>query len=334
MRDTIFVGSRVLLAFFLWTSHALATECRAISNILLDFNRRGATLFLDIPPTSTPRNIEYWVGFQTAANSGFQWEPCGAASICHGVFFSAVYSVADVDQSRRYYPHVELAFPCSAGDKVAFCDMSKGNPFAARRFARLVINYTWNQPTCVAQQTWDVTNGTVNSPPQLYAPKGARILNRRAYLNGSNGYTLTDDVATNRRNLHNTAWVNFNAAYDPRDEGEGLTSECKYWGAHRIIDGVSWLDIAWCRVQIEYTRPIPAPLIASDDSLGPLTEHELASLEQESAAIGLSSMEARRLLGEIRRLRQLVLDAEPYVPDNDQTRTMDLPARLKVEVKR
>jgi hypothetical protein len=40
----------------------------------------------------------------------------------------------------------------------------------------------------------------------------------------------------------------------------------------------------------------------------------------------------RRLAAEARRLRQLVIDAEPYVPDNEQTRTMDLPARLKGEV--
>jgi hypothetical protein len=36
----------------------------------------------------------------------------------------------------------------------------------------------------------------------------------------------------------------------------------------------------------------------------------------------------------VEHLRQLVIDAEPYVPDNEQTRTMDLPARLKAEVDR
>jgi hypothetical protein len=36
----------------------------------------------------------------------------------------------------------------------------------------------------------------------------------------------------------------------------------------------------------------------------------------------------------VRRLRQLVIDAEPYVPDNEATRTLDLPARLKAEVER
>jgi hypothetical protein len=41
-----------------------------------------------------------------------------------------------------------------------------------------------------------------------------------------------------------------------------------------------------------------------------------------------------RLIADVRRLRQLVIDAEPYVPDNDQTRTMDLLARLKAEVDR
>ena len=42
----------------------------------------------------------------------------------------------------------------------------------------------------------------------------------------------------------------------------------------------------------------------------------------------------QRLVEQVRRLRQLVIDAEPYVPDNEQTRTMDLPARLKAEVDR
>jgi len=45
-------------------------------------------------------------------------------------------------------------------------------------------------------------------------------------------------------------------------------------------------------------------------------------------------MDALRLVSEVRRLRQLVIDAEPYVPDNEQTRTADLPARLKAEVGR
>jgi len=33
-------------------------------------------------------------------------------------------------------------------------------------------------------------------------------------------------------------------------------------------------------------------------------------------------------------LRRLVIDAEPHVLDNEQTRTMNLPARLKAEVDR
>jgi hypothetical protein len=41
-----------------------------------------------------------------------------------------------------------------------------------------------------------------------------------------------------------------------------------------------------------------------------------------------------RLTAEVRRLRKLVIDVEPYVPDTEQTRTMDLPALLKAEVER
>ena len=37
---------------------------------------------------------------------------------------------------------------------------------------------------------------------------------------------------------------------------------------------------------------------------------------------------------EVRRLRQLLIDAKPHVPDNEATRAMDLTARLKAEIER
>jgi len=52
------------------------------------------------------------------------------------------------------------------------------------------------------------------------------------------------------------------------------------------------------------------------------------------AAAGCSCMDALRLVSEVRRLRQLVVDAEPYVTDNEQTPTINLVARLKAELDR
>ena len=66
----------------------------------------------------------------------------------------------------------------------------------------------------------------------------------------------------------------------------------------------------------------------------PLTGPELAHLELQNDVTGLSTVDIRRLLADNRRLRQLVMDAEPHVPDNKQTRTIDLPPRLKGEVER
>ena len=66
----------------------------------------------------------------------------------------------------------------------------------------------------------------------------------------------------------------------------------------------------------------------------PLTAAELAHLELQNDVTGLSTIDVRRLLADNRRLRELVADAEPHVPDNEQTRTMNLPPRLKAEVKR
>jgi hypothetical protein len=70
------------------------------------------------------------------------------------------------------------------------------------------------------------------------------------------------------------------------------------------------------------------------DAPKPLTENELKELEAKNGVTGLSTVDVRRLLANNARLRQLVIEAEPHVPDNEQTRTIDLPARLKAEVNR
>jgi hypothetical protein len=66
----------------------------------------------------------------------------------------------------------------------------------------------------------------------------------------------------------------------------------------------------------------------------PLTGPELAHLELQNDVTGLSTVDIRRLLADNRRLRRLVIDAEPHVPDNEQTRTVDLSPRLKAQVRR
>jgi len=66
----------------------------------------------------------------------------------------------------------------------------------------------------------------------------------------------------------------------------------------------------------------------------PLTGAELAQLELQNDITGLSTVDVRRLLADNRRLRQLVMDAEPHVPDNGATEAIELPARLKAEVDR
>ena len=88
------------------------------------------------------------------------------------------------------------------------------------------------------------------------------------------------------------------------------------------------------------------------DAPRPLSEKELAEFERVAVAFREAlhaeemkdpgkaviessfAMISMRLVAEVRRLRQLVVDAEPYVPDNEATRARDLPARLKAEVGR
>jgi hypothetical protein len=65
----------------------------------------------------------------------------------------------------------------------------------------------------------------------------------------------------------------------------------------------------------------------------PLTEAVIASFERLARGEPTEDL-VRALVAEVRRLRQLIIDAEPHVPDNKQTRSMDLPARLKAEVDR
>jgi hypothetical protein len=65
----------------------------------------------------------------------------------------------------------------------------------------------------------------------------------------------------------------------------------------------------------------------------PLTEAVIASFERLARGEPTEDL-VKALVAEVRRLRQLIVDAEPHVPDNERTRSMDLPARLKAEVDR
>jgi hypothetical protein len=65
----------------------------------------------------------------------------------------------------------------------------------------------------------------------------------------------------------------------------------------------------------------------------PLTEAVIASFERLARGEPTEDL-VKALVAEVRRLRQLIIDVEPHVPDNKQTRSMDLPARLKAEVDR
>jgi hypothetical protein len=65
----------------------------------------------------------------------------------------------------------------------------------------------------------------------------------------------------------------------------------------------------------------------------PLTEAVIASFERLARGEPTEDL-VKALVGEVRRLRQLIIDAEPYVSNTEQTRAMDLPARLKAEVER
>ena len=80
----------------------------------------------------------------------------------------------------------------------------------------------------------------------------------------------------------------------------------------------------------------------SPDELQPLTEAELGDLLElahprlDAFAKGAprKAQLVRRLVAEVRRLRQLVADAGPHIPDNGATRAIGLPARLRAEADR
>jgi hypothetical protein len=75
-------------------------------------------------------------------------------------------------------------------------------------------------------------------------------------------------------------------------------------------------------------RPGPRSAIPSHFILG------AAAFDTHDAASGCAYMDALRLVSEVRRLRQLVIGAEPNVPDNEQTQTINLVARLKADADR
>jgi hypothetical protein len=65
----------------------------------------------------------------------------------------------------------------------------------------------------------------------------------------------------------------------------------------------------------------------------PLTEAVIASFERLSRGEPTEDL-VKALVAEVRRLRQLVIDCAPCMPDNEQTRPLNLPKRLKDELDR
>jgi hypothetical protein len=65
----------------------------------------------------------------------------------------------------------------------------------------------------------------------------------------------------------------------------------------------------------------------------PLTESVLSSFARLARGEPTEDL-VLTLIADVRRLHQLIVDVQPHVPDNAQTRTMNLPARLKAEVER
>jgi len=65
----------------------------------------------------------------------------------------------------------------------------------------------------------------------------------------------------------------------------------------------------------------------------PLTEAVLVSFERLARGEPTEDL-VKALVADVRRLRQLVIEAAPHVRDNEQTRTVHLSARLKAEMER
>jgi len=65
------------------------------------------------------------------------------------------------------------------------------------------------------------------------------------------------------------------------------------------------------------------------EGLKPISGKELDELSAKAGVTSLSTQDVRRLLADYRRLRQIVLDAYPYVPDNER-----LFERIKDEIDR
>jgi len=74
--------------------------------------------------------------------------------------------------------------------------------------------------------------------------------------------------------------------------------------------------------------------VGSDEKLKPIGGKELEELTAKAGVTGLSTTDVRRLLANYRRLRQLVLEAESHVADNEQTRMSDIAKRLRDEASR
>lgn len=167
----------------------------------------------------------------------------------------------------------------------------------------------------------------------------------RAECNGSFQLRIPKGAAEETLRLYSpSAWAALRKTQIPKPLTGAETAQLRL---QSDITGLSTVDVRRLladnerlRQLVETEHPVPRELGARAgrgptraDAQRPLTEKELADFERVAIESSFA-MISMRLVAEIRRLRQLVIDAEPYVLDTEQTRKVDLPARLKAEVDR
>jgi hypothetical protein len=147
--------------------------CQVIAQATIsDSGTPKPLLYIDVPPDALSQTAQVfgrWPGESA-------WHPCAPQSSCDvWMTVDKVQSIPGPESDEIHYAVLVYAF--YTGSVQGNAAFHKVTPVDAR----LVVNYTTNNPLCMADQSWDVTAHTGAAPSRILIPAGKSFSSTSAF---------------------------------------------------------------------------------------------------------------------------------------------------------
>ena len=197
-------------------------------------------LYVDIPSSSTNVTAQVWA--RKSQDNPTAFHVCAEMSGCDGwLSVDAIRPIAGPNASAIHYAVMVSRFVTNAG-KYVFSDT---RPVDARLYVYYIPND--NRASCAAEQTWDVTQGTVATPSEILIPPGEHIIVANTYI--TEHFSTLDAnwifCGDNVNGTHRCNTIGFDL--DPVKDRDGTIGFQAHCGSND-----SQVD-SFCRVQVAHS---------------------------------------------------------------------------------